>query len=72
MGIQVLLNQGLSPEELEVARRPRDLEEVLHWGFRQPLEERCAEVISDFVVHDEYSHDVLVPWRARWLVYQAT
>ena len=72
MSIPVLLNQGLSPEEVDTIRRPRDLEEVLRWGFGQPLEERCAEVIADFVVHDEFSHDVLVPWRAHWVVYHAT
>lgn len=36
MSIQVLLNQGLSSEELEAVRRPRDLEEVLHRGFPAP------------------------------------
>lgn len=70
--IQVLLNQGLSGEELESVRQAENLEDVLRWGFRQPLEERCSEVIADFVVHDEFTHDVLVPWRQRWLVYHAT
>lgn len=72
MSISLLQNQGLSSEEVDMIRRPRDLEEVLRWGFGQPLPERCAEVIADFVVHDEFSHDVLVPWRDRWLVYHAT
>lgn len=70
--MQVLLNQGLSDPELESVRAARNLEDVLRWGFCQPLEERCPEVIADFVVHDEFTHDVLVPWRARWLVYHAT
>lgn len=70
--MQVLLNQGLSDEELATIQTAENLEDVLLWGFRQPLEDRCAEVIADFVVHDEFTHDVLVPWRRRWLVYHAT
>lgn len=70
--MRVLQNQGLSDEELATVRRAENLEDVLLWGFRQPLEERCAEVIADFLVHDEFTHDVLVPWRERWLVYHAT
>ena len=68
----LLLNQGLADEELDVIRGVENLEDVLRWGFRQPLELRCAEVIADFVVHDEFTHDVLVPWKGHWLVYHAT
>jgi hypothetical protein len=70
--MQVLLNQGLPDEELDAIRKVENLEDLLRWGFRQPLEARCAEVIADFVVHDEFTHDVLVPWKGRWLVYHST
>ena len=70
--MQVLFNQGLSPEELKSVQAARNIEDVLRWGFGRPLAERCPEVIADFVVHDEFTHDVLVPWRAHWLVYHAT
>lgn len=67
----------LSPEELVQVQQQvgshTTLQDVLAWGFQQPLEERCPQVIADFVEHDEFSQDVLVPWRKSWwLVYQST
>jgi hypothetical protein len=46
----------------------KSLADVLRWGLSQdpPI------VIADVVVQDEYTHDVLVPWGDRWLVYDAT
>jgi hypothetical protein len=70
--MQLLLNQGLSDQELEGIRNAQTLEDVLRWGSSQPRETRCAEIIADFVVHDEFTHDVLVPWKGLWLVYHAT
>ena len=69
--MQVLLNQGLNEAELATVRVFRTLEDVLLWGFGLPVTERCPSVIADVVVQDEYTHDVLVPWRSRWLIYHA-
>jgi len=67
-----LHSDQFSPIEAEIGAH-HSLQDVLEWGFRQPAEHRCPEVIADFVVQDEFSHDVLVPWRdGLWLAYQST
>ncbi|MEW6207386.1 MAG: hypothetical protein AB1631_03400 [Acidobacteriota bacterium] len=67
---------NLSPEEItsiekEVADH-RSLEDVLRWGLSQPEGATLPQVISDVIAQDEYTHDVIVPWRALVLVYGAT
>ena len=44
------------------------LERVLNWGREQrpPLE------IESILTQDEYTHDVLVPFEGRYLVYDTT
>lgn len=61
---------GLSPAELAeltaLVAGQRFLADVVRW---------CAAVrrpIADVVTQDEYTHDVIVPWGARWLVYDTT
>ena len=56
----------------EVARH-ESLADVMRWGFRQPAGTVHPTVIADVVVQDEYSHDVVVPWRdGLVLVYGTT
>jgi hypothetical protein len=44
------------------------LADVILWGLaRTP-----PAVIADVIVHDEYTHDVLLPDGARWLVFDTT
>lgn len=41
---------------------------VVRWGLAQSP----PEMIADVVVQDEYSHDVVLPWGDRWLVFDTT
>lgn len=62
----------MSSVEKEVADH-RSLEQVLNWGLSQPAGAMLPQVIADVIVQDEYSHDVIVPWRAGFvLVYDTT
>lgn len=61
---------GLAPAELTeltgLVAGQRILADVVRW---------CAarhQPIVDVVTQDEYTHDVVVPWGARWLVYDTT
>lgn len=46
----------------------RTLEDVVHWAFAlTPPSE-----VADIVVQDEFTHDVVVPWRGHWLVFDTT
>jgi hypothetical protein len=67
---------NLSPEEIasiekEVSRH-LSLEDVLRWGLSQPSGATIPQIISDVIIQDEYTHDVIVPWGALALVYGAT
>ncbi|HZS41836.1 MAG TPA: hypothetical protein VFF06_33635 [Polyangia bacterium] len=63
---------ALAPDalaELErVTARHASLEQVARWGAAHvpPL------VIADVITQDEYTHDVVLPFRALWLVYDTT
>ncbi|HEY7544352.1 MAG TPA: hypothetical protein VID27_05700 [Blastocatellia bacterium] len=73
--MRVTNRADLSPGELasieEEVIGHRSLEDVLRWGLSQPI--RLPQVISDVIVQDEYSHDVIVPLQSGLvLVYGAT
>ena len=53
------------PEErlasvLEAARQPSTVGQLLDWGRREPTLFRSPGVLSDVVVQDEFTHDVVV------------
>ena len=54
---------------IERELRPlRSLEQVVRWAFsRTPPSE-----VTDVVVQDEYTHDVVIPWRGVHLVFDTT
>jgi hypothetical protein len=63
---------GLAPErraELEaLARAHRTLEDVVRWGALAAPPALVREVVTQ----DEFTHDVIVPWRELYLVYDTT
>ena len=68
---------GLASDELTRIERELEghssLSEVLNWGERQPPGALLPQVIADVVVQDEFTHDVIVPWRdGLVLVYDTT
>jgi len=50
----------------------RTLSDVIVWGRRQPALSVSPEVISDVVAQDEFTHDAIVPWKGRALVFGST
>ena len=49
------------------------LQDVLNWGFKQPAGTVHAQIVADVVIQDEFSHDVIVPWKdGLVLVYGTT
>jgi hypothetical protein len=64
---------GLAPEVFaELARdvaAQRTLDEVVRWGLRDDP----PRVVTNVVVQDEYTHDVVMPYRGPlFLVYDTT
>lgn len=51
----------------------RTLADVLRWGLTAESGARLPEVIAEVIVQDEYTHDVVIPWRDELvLVYGTT
>ena len=50
-------------------RKLKSLQEVVRWGFAlSPPSD-----VADIVVQDEYTHDVVLPWKnGRFLVFDTT
>lgn len=49
------------------------LSDILCWARNLPEGEVRREIVSDIVVQDEYTHDIVVPWKSRYaLVLDAT
>jgi hypothetical protein len=47
--------------------------DVLNWSKHEPPGSLLPQVIADVIIQDEYTHDVIVPWRdALVLVYDTT
>lgn len=71
--MQVVDHAGLPPAELdELARNlapRRTLAQLIPWGLAQTP----PRTIEDVVVQDEFTHDVLLPWRnGMYLVFDTT
>jgi hypothetical protein len=58
---------GLGPEELAGLQRTIDRQVTLADAIRW-----AQGVVADVIVQDEFTHDIVIPWGARWLVYDTT
>jgi hypothetical protein len=64
-----LLPDGVFAELTKTLPAHSTLMELVAWGSRQTP----PVVLQETVALDEYSHEVLVPWRENlWLVYSST
>ena len=65
--MRILNRAGLSYEQFEAIefelRDQRSLQDLLRWSQEQPEGTLIPGVISRFVVQDEFTHDLVVPWR---------
>ena len=50
-----------------------NLQDVLRWALSHPSGAFLPQVVADVVLQDEFTHDVVVPWRDNLvLVYDTT
>ena len=51
----------------------QNLKDVMNWALSYPAGTFVPQVVADVVVQDEFTHDVVVPWREGLvLVYDTT
>ncbi len=54
-------------------RDQASIPDLLHWSLEQPSGALLPEVIAELIEQDEFTHDLVVPWRnGLVLVYGAT
>jgi hypothetical protein len=70
--LQLTDRAGLAPDVVQALSRALEgltsLQAVLQWAFARTPPSDVREV----VVQDEYSHDVVIPWRDHFLVFDTT
>ncbi|HVG63787.1 MAG TPA: hypothetical protein VNA24_34805 [Hyalangium sp.] len=63
---------GLGSELLAVLKTELEpltiLQNVIRWGFAQ----KPPSDVADVVIQDEFTHDVVLPWRHVFLVFDTT
>ncbi len=75
--MRVLNHANLSPEQMagiegELSGQ-QNLHHVMQWARTHPSGTFSPSVVADVVVQDEFTHDVIVPWRDNLvLVYDTT
>ena len=75
--MRVVNRAGLTPEQLAPIERElsgqQNLNDVMKWSLSQPRGTFIPSVVADVIVQDEFTHDVIVPWRdSLVLVYDTT
>jgi hypothetical protein len=75
--MRVISHANLSPEEIAQIERElsgqQNLNDVMRWALSQPKSIFIPSVVSQVIVQDEFTHDVIVPWRdGLVLVYDTT
>lgn len=75
--MRVVNRADLSPEQLAVIEGElsgqQNLGDVLKWALAHPPGLFLPGVVAGVVVQDEFTHDVIVPWRDNLvLVYDTT
>ena len=75
--MRVVTKAGLLVEQLAWIERElsgkQNLREVMNWALAHPPGVFAPTVIAGIVVQDEFTHDVIIPWRdGLVLVYDTT
>jgi hypothetical protein len=53
-------------------KQHQSLQDLLRWAERQPEGMLIRGAISELIVQDEFTHDLVVPWQNLFIVYGTT
>jgi len=74
--MKVVNRANLPPESFEPIAKDlqshHSLLDILKWASNQPAGILRPEIISDLVVQDEFTHDLVIPWKEFYFVYGST
>jgi hypothetical protein len=57
--------------ETELAKH-KTLGQVLTWASAKPKDEFLPQIVAEVITQDEFTHDVIVPYKNLFLVYDTT
>jgi len=68
--------EGISEDEFNELRAElmshKTLGHVLAWANSKPREDVIPQTVAEVITQDEFTHDVVVPYRNIFLVYDTT
>jgi hypothetical protein len=67
-----LSERGLSEIERNAIDRHKGLTDVLAWAATKPKTDVHPQIVAEVITQDEFTHDVIVPYRDIFLVYDTT
>lgn len=75
--MRVLNHASLSPEQVTRLEQElsgqENLNDVMKWALSYPQGQFIPTVVADIIVQDEFTHDVIVPYRdGLVLIYDTT
>lgn len=50
----------------------KTLGQVLTWAGLQPKNDFLPQIVAEVITHDEFTHDVIIPYKNLFLVYDTT
>ncbi|MGH9871206.1 MAG: hypothetical protein ACRD9S_01930 [Pyrinomonadaceae bacterium] len=67
-----LLPEAIAQIEAQIFDQ-KNLQDVMNWALSGPAGSFIPQVVAEVVVQDEFTHDVIIPWRdGLVLVYDTT
>jgi len=66
-----LSDEDFAELERELAKH-KTLGRVLSWANTKPKGEFLPQIVAEVVTQDEFTHDVIVPYKKIFLVYDTT
>lgn len=57
--------------QAELAKHKR-LGDVLKWANSKPKEDVIGQTVAEVITQDEFTHDIIVPYRDLFLAYDTT
>lgn len=56
----------------QVLPKAENLLQVMNWINSQPKNDFLPQIVAEVVVQDEYTHDVVIPYKDVFLVFDTT
>ncbi len=53
-------------------RKLKTLRQVLSWANEKPKGDFITQIVAEVITQDEFTHDIIVPYKNLFLVYDTT